>query len=380
MIKNKIKNIIKYSTSIFAAVFILSTCSNQPLLSELVNTRMTLVLKGTYESNGNVTTQPSLLPYKYSTVGGAAGSNSDSSSFKIYLDLADIRLASGNGPGKDPKKYWQYFAQERVVMCPDTSSISGRVLTYCSSTGGIEKHTSFFNGNGITLSSAVDVEAKTYNHLAVFFRKFVSYPAFTYSSAGAKTNDNTVAFDGQKIYGDNAGLNYFFSKSDDTSSTTPRLIPLENKNLSITIPDDNQPFVLEVRIFINGLLMKHLTKLDNGNYISFIGPSDWSQNNYDMSGKLGGNFTLTARVYQPNNVGSITTSAALRAVVPAGTTFSGKALPIAASSSGTITNLAPGKYDVYTTAADSASGFPTAGSKCATVTVNAGSAVMASGC
>lgn len=363
-------------------IFYAMGCSNEPVMSELVNSRVSVVLKGTYLSNGVETKQGSLLTNQYgSLTGNAAVSNADSASFKLYLDIAEVRLASGTGPGSNPSKYWQYFANERIVMCDGTTSTyNSKTFATCSRTGGEQKLSDFLTGNGVTVN-ATDVEAKTYNHLALYIRRFVSYPSINYDSSGNKESDRTTTFDNQITYGVNSGAFYFYAPSDNTSSDTPRLFPLENKNLSLTIPDNDDSYVLEVRIAMNKVLMKHLYKTDDGGYISFIGPSNWLKGVYDGSGKLGGNFAITGRIYQPGNTGEISgTGSQIYAVMPAGTTLTAKMLPIAAAK-GTIKNLEPGSYDVYKVTLSSATGFAQSVSSCATsVTVTAGGNTTASGC
>ena len=154
------------------------------------------------------------------------------------------------------------------------------------------------------------------------------------------------------------------------------MFPMERKDLSLTIVEDHEPYVLEVRIFIKNLMMVHVRQVtgnsavpsdsSNGAFV-YVGPADWNINHaitdINAGGIISGNATrqggaviFTARTYQPAKVGSINmTSAATSgeyfAVVAAGTTFTGSALQLAATAgtNTSITNLPAGSYDVYRT-------------------------------
>lgn len=350
---------------IVSFTFSLFTCSNHPVLSDLANSRMELVLKGTYTSNGVETRQATLKNYKYSGLSNAASNNSDSNSFKLYIDLGELRMAKGSGPGRDPSKYWSSFFRGRIALCDSTIASDGRTLQSCAENNGKQKLEDFLTGRGISLPTN-DVGSGHYNHIALFVRKFSSSPSFTYDANGNSTKTNKTVFDNERIYGAHAGQAYYLHPND-SSEGVPRLFPLENKNVSIDIPDNDLPYVLEVRVMVNGLLMKHVQTNDSGGYISFIGPANWLENVYDKSGKLGGNFAITARAYQPHNVGNFRGSGTttLYAVVKAGSSFDGKALPYAAAK-GTITNLPPASYDVYTVTDSNNDGFFETASSCAT--------------
>lgn len=363
---------------VLGSSFLLFTCSNHPVLSDLANSRMRLVIKGTYSSNGVEPRQTALKGYQYTGLGGAAANHSDSNSFKLYIDLGELRMASGNGPGKDPKKYWKSFSRDRLVLCDDIIASDGRVLQSCKDNNGRQKLSDFLTGKGVSLPSN-DVGNGNYNHIALYIRKFSSFPSFSYDGSGNKTQDNKTVFDNERIYGAHAGQAYYL-RAGDSNKGVPRLFPLENKNVSIEIPNNDLPYVLEVRVMINGLLMKHIQNNDSGGYLSFIGPSNWLDGVYDRSGKLGGNFTITARAYQPHNVGSIQVSSTMRAVVKAGSSFDGKSLPYAAAKD-VVTNLPPGSYDVYTVTDSNSDGFFDQVSRCASnVVVVKNATTTATGC
>ncbi|HMV34833.1 MAG TPA: hypothetical protein PKD60_03005, partial [Turneriella sp.] len=208
---------------------LLTNCTGELPLSDLINNTITLKVLGTYESNdpyawrnlaiddvmqsGNPVTGASpaiaagsnLVTYVTDGTTGLAVRPND---VKFYIDIAEIRLARGQGKSSSQSisDYWSQFAIDRQLMCSDYSTAeSGRILQNCSDQNGIQKLYDFFNG-GFTYP-AVDVEHGVYNHLGIYFRRFVTSPAVRYSTDGTYTNSTTpeqtvtAAFDNRTMYG-----------------------------------------------------------------------------------------------------------------------------------------------------------------------------------
>jgi len=395
------------------AVFAVTlTCSQVPLLSDLYNNRITLVLKGTYESNTpygwntSVYTDDSLASY----TGAIATSTPLQSNVSLYLDIADIRLSTGTGKPANvaPQDYWTYFTPKREVFCSNNyanGNLSYKILS-CYNDNGDQNYLDLFS-SGFTFP-AVDVPQTTYKHMAIFFRKVIAGPAIAYSDAASNgPTTQTTTFDNRFLDGINLMDSIVQYDLSDTTKATPLLFPLQRTDLLLEIPPGRDPYVMEVRIFLKNLLMKHVIQHNGGvstaGPLTFVGPSDWKLNHAstDLTGayQMGGNIAFTARIYDPANVGNLKivdnwntaaySSGAYYAVLPTGTIYNTNTLPYAATSvgagGGTITNLPPGSYDIYRTcdkkqwqsggfvAVDGKDGYPETVVKCDTKVVTAGS-------
>jgi len=418
-------------------------CSGDLPLSDLINNSVTLRVLGTYESNDPY---GELGLFKDDIITGSGITNAGGSwatgtpqvatyanslsigSVKYYIDIAEIRLAQGQGKSSSQtiSDYWSQFAIARQLMCTDTGTTeAGRTLTNCGDQNGPQRLIDFFNG-GFTYP-AVDVATGNYNHLGIYFRRFNTYPAARFGSSGgfvdasgnsvSQTDSEktvTATFDNKTIYG--LDIESFLQNSYGVTSTEPLMFPLQNKNLSISVTNGAEPYVLEVRVFLKNLMMTHTIQASDNSGLVFVAPSDWNIDHKfkdtSYSTYMGGSVLITARTYQPANVGKIqlqgTTSSGSDyfAVVNAGSTFPGQAwvdgtststaaLPLAATrgTNTTIANLPAGSYDIYRTcdimkctntstagycdqrtgtkASPSKDGYPETADKCGTVSVTA---------
>jgi hypothetical protein len=375
-------------------------CTGELPISDLINNTITLKVLGTYESND---------PYgdlglkKDDIIDGGAGilgasptlglttdiydyasSQILNETIKYYIDIAEIRIAQGQGQSSNDtvSSYWSQFAIERQLMCTDYSSAENRTLSNCAAQNGTNRLSEFFSG-GFTYP-AVDISTGTYNHLGIYFRRFNISPAAQfygdgkyyngapYNTSGTKTTASqsvTSAFDNRTIFA--VDIESFLQNKYGETATEPGLFPLQRKDLSLTIQGDQEPYVMEVRIFLKNLMMVHArqvtgdvsnpTNLANAASV-YIGPADWNVDHAykDLAnaGRMGGSVLMTARTYQPAKVGAIQMASTIAspgyfAVVLTGTTFATPVttLPLAATAgtNGRIANLSPGTYDIYRT-------------------------------
>lgn len=384
---------------ILASIFALPLlhCTGELPLSDLVNNTITLKVLGTYESNdayGNLTLQKDdvIVAGLPNNITGSSPNLNNTlmadyavglsvSRIKYYIDLAEIRMAKGQGKSSSQSisDYWSQFAISRQLMCSSYDSADGRGLSNCSDSAGIDRLNAFFNG-GFTYP-AVDVPSGSFNHLGIYFRRFVTYPAARFRGDGTyndgannatdqttSENSMTTAFDNRTIYG--IDIESFLQNAYGATNTEPMMFPLQRKDLALNIYNDHEPYVLEVRMFIKNAMMVHVIQntgtttpaADSTNSaFVYIAPADWNVNHayQDLTNNLrqGGSIAMTARTYQPAKVGSVQITGGLAnsgeyfAAVPAGTTFSYPltTLPYAATAgtNTTISNLQPGSYDVY---------------------------------
>jgi hypothetical protein len=430
-------------------IMVLQHCTNELPMSDLINNTITLKLLGTYESNnpygfGNfdhtqptaASVSPAALP-KDDVITATAITNASPtltavpldivnyangvkpSDIKYYIDIAEIRLAQGLGKSSSQSisDYWSQFAIQRQLMCSDYSTADTRILSNCADQNGIQRLSDFFNGGMIY--PAVDVKSGFFNHMGIYFRRFATYPAALFESTGAyfggtattAQNAMVTTFDNRTIYG--LDVESLLQNQYGVTSAEPLMFPLQRKDLALHIFTDNEPYVLEVRIFLKNLMMVHVLQgtrsVTNGSII-YVAPADWNIDHAfkeSVNGEYqGGSVLMTARTYQPAKVGaiqmtSVGTAGHYFAVMPAGTAFVSPVtvLPHAATAATNtlITNLSPGRYDVYRTcdnarcinsstagtcsATDTtADGYPETAKKCDTVTVTSGTTTSATTC
>lgn len=382
-------------TFILAIIIFQSCFTNEPVLSQLYNDRITLILKGTYESNDPYDWQAIYTSDAVTTEAMTLQDDiTNQSEIKWYIDLAELRMAKGTGfSGTDADDYWMLFARERQVLCSSTSALYDKELETCIKNSGTSKLNSFFN-DGLSIP-AVDVKSGEYNHFAIYFRRLVTWPSNKYSSK-SYSGDLAALFDNRYVYGTNIENLYNYEEDD---SDDVIMFPLERTDLNLKIESNEKPYVVEVRVFLKNLMMKHLINYTSEDeQVFFVGPSDWATdhlyNDSTYQEYLGKNMIFTARVYYPDESGSIqvNTGGAANcyfAVVKAGDTFNPiSELPLAATQATngySIKNLPEGTYDLYKTCDTSGNGvandgYPETATSCATnVSVTAGQ-TTSSGC
>lgn len=378
-------------------------CTNQPVLSQLVNDRVTLNLKTSYESNDPAAWSTLQDPEYWGSVSDSALNGVNPvSGLKYYIDLAEIRVSRGSGPstGDNPDDYWEFIGKDRRLFCSEYQARNGKTLENCQNQNGIASLEALLSDSGYTYP-AVDVPGKVYNHLGIYFRKFIIYPSNAFDTSGNKTGEAVSNFDNREITG--ANIEEFYQLAPGSTATDPLMFPLERLDLALDIDREMVDYTLEVRVFLRNLLMKHIAESGDSR-LSFVGPADW-RNAHDYNGetfdRLGGNFIFTARTYKPSDVGTIdisglsTTANTYIVAVTAGSSFNAASdmPPLATSSTASqITNVMPGTYDIYstcdknsknadgTTNTGTPDGYPeTSSALCDTVTVTTGTTVSATG-
>jgi len=374
---------IKFTLAlIVSAILLLQFCTNEPILSQLVNSRIKMIVKGTYESNSPYAHRATLYEDDYDS-GDLQPFNRaiNFSEMKMYLDIAEIRIATGNGftTGTQAEDYWDFFARDRILLCSEYTALQSKELDTCKENEGVTKLTSFFE-EGFSYP-VLDLAATTYQHLAIYIRKFITSPSSFYDDAMVLTTTSPKAkFDQRQLNALDIAKFYQYNPTE-TSDLNPKLFPLEKTGLSLVVPPGDESYVLEVRIFMKNLFMTHNQSDKNitgdgiAQSISYIGISDWLYNySYKdtsssptngrlVSDQMGGNILMTARIYEPKKVATITItsdggtsapSSPYYALVETGTTFTPTAnLPLAATQAtlpASIINLPTNKsYDVYKT-------------------------------
>ncbi len=300
-----------------------------PLISTLINSRMVVILKGTYATDA---------PLNFNQINGdtifrdsddAIGNIGDPvttgclpfadpacmprySQLPIYIDIGEIRLSSRNPLDEDltqvqnqeqSEEFWDVVSTERQVYCSQLYSIDFGEDA-CFQTGGLINFQEFMNGRGAVYPSR-DIGSEVYLHAGVFVRAFATGWGFV---NGALAEDR---FDNRDIIGSNVIplLNYDPNEDEVIQSLiAPDWFPLHHTiqlGQEPTLYKDfaNNALVLEIRSNIKENMMLHSFQNANDETQSVVTMSDWRRNHddsFDDRGiNMGGSVLTRARMFYP---------------------------------------------------------------------------------
>ncbi len=362
--------------------------SDGPLLSFLGNSRMVVLLKGTYASdapldfgeiNGNriflSTTDSAVLATSLESAavtGCQPYANPNCipayNQLPIFLDIGEIRVSSRE-PGNDDllgidnadrsAEFWDVVANERQVYCStlytlDTNEDSCEL-------GGIVRYNELMNGNGVIYPST-DIAAGIYYHAGIFTRALAT---------GWGIREGVVAldrFDNADIFGVN--ITPYIQYEPNVDAAAQQLLPPDWFPLHYSssfnphgamIKDDAtyNTIVLEIRFNLKENLMVHSFTDEANRRTQAITFSDWRRAHNDTSADLGinqgGNVLVRARMFYPDITSTLNISGGVRSrrhyytlehasdvnrdiQLPVGAT------PVRDGSNNVIKNTMPGSY------------------------------------
>ncbi len=284
-----------------AIAFTLSGCGDQPLFDELATNRLTVKIKGTYESNGPTRDwewpadpeDDSIYIYK---------NTSEATPTLFMLDIAGIRVASG--------KHNQYFANFRKTYSAGTEPGDSDPL---------------FNGDGVIYKNNDVRSGFAWQTVQVYIRKMLFDNAIQYDPASVAAWDSPVNV--QDIFAENTVNGFNFNLAQVLSYYDSLKMNYYEINkifpLSINVEDgfifDNkeEETVLEIRFVIKNFVKKYEYEFDdedgNRKLRHFYALSDWLRDikrdepavTSDTFGKMGGNLLAVARSYVPRKTARI---------------------------------------------------------------------------
>ncbi len=292
MVKNTLirfmKSRRKGALLLFLLIIFITSCENRSLFTELATNRLTLILKGTYESNGTPRTWDTLAPngaMMDDSVDDYSGA-SDSAPTTLMLDVAELRL--------DSRKFANY---RQLVSAP------------------LDDSDPFFNGQGVTLKNDDPVHGKNYSYLRMYIRKvlFDGARRYQYGSSGWEFVEDVEDIYHEKTVNafniNRFQVNTYYDSLRLEAENTNRVFPLK-----VRIPGgmyyskDYEEAVLEVRLVFKNFIKKYeYDYYDEGvlNVIHFYGLSDWLRDVQEGETDIGGNLHAVARFYVPSMVGTI---------------------------------------------------------------------------
>ena len=292
------KNKLLLLTLILLPLFFTSSCGDDPLITELVENRVKVLLKGTFESDDSV----------------PAWSVSGPSVF--YLDISEIR-ADGDK-----------FANYRYVDSIPLNETNG-----------------FFNGQGLSYQSDDLYIDDKYDNLQLYIRKM--------GFDNASPSTTTFYFNDKDVPGYDFNLKQIYLESgpdeDETNLVFPLLAPVAG---SINYDGEGE-WVVEVRVVIKNNIKQYLAS----GGINFWAITD-NINPVSSSpvGYIGGNLATIAYAYKKDYTGTITVPSATDYLVaiPAEDDISeyvsGKIPPYITNQTGVLKNIPVGvPMNVFTT-------------------------------
>lgn len=306
---------------IFPAVYFFAGCGDKPLFDELAENRVTVRIKGTYESNDPRAWQyPGPDDYDDdNSVYVYPNAADDEAPTLFMLDIAGMKISSG--------KHDQYFANYRE--------------TYSA---GFNNSDPFFSGKGFKYENddmRPDFRWKT---IKMYIRKMIFNNAKIYDVSGLNNVEfspnqfewrNTwdydreveVIFHEEDVYGLNFNLfqtitycDYIKEDYDEINRIFPLRIRVED---DFVLDYDEEEIVLEIRLVIKNFIKKYEYEYDTSKdvrkLVHFYALSDWLRDihrNEAVNGVMGGNLLAVARSYVPGKTASIAgTATANRHVV-----------------------------------------------------------------
>ena len=277
---------------LLAGVF---ACSGDPLLTDLRNNNLTVIIKGTYESNSPrpwITSWPvveddsiNMYPVKITTKPNT-----------FMIDITGMSL-SGNG---------------------DTSRFGNKRKTYECAT---DDSADFFNGTGITMRNDDVSSGKEYKTLNLYLRKLLFSDAMKYELANDGWHEEKFRtyFDEKRVDAFNFNLlliNYFYDllRYENDGDDANRIYPLKIDISNGLVFDPDDEVVLEVRLVIkNFVKLYEYNRLDYASsrpyVVHYFGVSDWLRDVQKDDNMIGGNLHAVARTYVKGRTGSVKGSA-----------------------------------------------------------------------
>ncbi|MBN2041167.1 MAG: hypothetical protein JW864_14080 [Spirochaetes bacterium] len=297
--KYKIALIILILSSVFFA------CGDKPLFTELSENRVTVIIKGTYESNNPAGWLPmdshGLEDRTYDDSEYFLHSNpaEDEIPDVFMLDIAGMKVAAGND-------HEQYFANYRKTF-----------------TSPMNDTCDFFNGTGYTYKNTDMRPDFTWDAIHMYIRKMIYNNAKQYQPLGVSDwlyeEDVEVIFQEEDAYGVNFNLfqtltyyDYLKENYDEVNRVFPLKIPVED---GFIFDYDEEETVLEIRLVVKNFIKKYEYEYENDDderrLRHFYALSDWLryiEKNEAEDGLMGGNVITAARYWVPGKTATITGS------------------------------------------------------------------------
>ncbi len=300
--------------ALFLSFFLTAGCTGAgdsndlALLSNLINNRLIVILKGTYatdrplargEINNNTLFSDADDPADLSGLPSYAD-------LPIYLDIGEVRLSTKNfldplveiNSPKAAEDFWDVVSTTRQVYCSQPYAVSLENDS-CYDTGGLINFIEYTNGRGALYPSR-DVGPGTYLHAGVFMRGMVT------GFARADGAPLLTRFDNNEVLGANimTRVNYDPGLSiAERQILVPQFFPLHHvvtwgQQTTMVVDSSNSPLVLEIRSNLMENLMVHTFVNSQAKTQTIVAFSDWRKPHAGED-DMGGNILTRARIFNP---------------------------------------------------------------------------------
>jgi len=288
-----------------AAIVTVNGCTGEkPLFDELSGSRLTVIIKGTFESTSNsasvkgwdtaVTSSPSVSNNAIDdSVNDFITDSSEQFPTTFMVDIAEIRLAKPDGSSDDKVgNYRQVFTSQ------------------------IDDSDPFFNGQGVRLKCDDVKPGKQYSTVKLYIRKLIFDNATQWHIDATNTvvqdSDPQVIFHEKTVNGFdfnqlmvNTYYDYLKENYQDINRVFPLVIPIDGGLLV----NEDEEVVLEIRLVIKNFIKLYEYDFTNDNGYGaayhYWAPSDWLRDVHPDDVYIGGNLLGVARVYRKDTVATV---------------------------------------------------------------------------
>jgi hypothetical protein len=289
------KRLFLYSIILIVPVTLSPGCDNEALFDQLKSSSLSMVIKGTYESDSPRTWLSTVIDDDNMAILPPDGIDSstkpsgyDSLPTAAMIDIAEIKI---NG---------ERFANYRKVIVGDISS---------SSTDP------FFNGTGLPFSCDDIRYKRDYTYLNVYVRKTMFNNAHRFiASTGVYSSIVKSLFNEVYTPGYNFILKEVWSVYDNLRSERSDLNRIYPLSISFDTPlyctNDDQYFI-EVRLVVKNFIKRYeiVSTEDSVTYsYHYFGFSDWARDALPGDEYSGGNLFGVARWYSKKKATTVTGS------------------------------------------------------------------------
>lgn len=310
-----------FAAGFFAAIPVFTggchSNSDMPLLSYLTNSRLVVIMKGTYATDNPLSTAEINGDQLFRDADDTLDVDGlpSYSQLPIYLDIGELRLSTKNfldqlltiDTEKDSEKFWDVLSPTRQVYCSQPYAVTFDNDT-CFTTGGLVNYIEFMNGRGALYPSR-DVGAGTYLHAAIFLRGLVT----GYSKVGGALqvdkfdNNNVVGVNVQNVLNYDPGVD-----AATKQGLPPQTFPLHHmvtwgQQPHMYMDHTHATVVLEMRFNLKENLMVHAITASSGVLQTVVSASDWRRGHAQQF-DAGGNIFTRARMFYPDLTSDLTIS------------------------------------------------------------------------
>ena len=285
---------LKHGLALFTTAFIFSlSCSGDPILTNLRTNNLTVVIKGTYESNA---------PKDWEWPSIFSASNIISKSITMHPVEIDSR----------PDTFMIDITGIALAGSVKTAEFGNHRMTYsCKADDNDEP---FFN-EGITIRNDDVPAERGYDYVRLYLRKMLFSDALRYNLSSVGWEDSipvVTYFKEEKANAFNFNLQltkYFYDTLHEDSSIN-RIYPFKIDILDGLFFNPKEEMVLEIRLVIKNFVKlyeyNHLDYSSDKPYIAhYFGVSDWLREVRAGDNTIGGNLLATARTYIKGKTGTV---------------------------------------------------------------------------